>query len=337
MTSLKVLEILKQYSDEEHRLSQKDILRYLESDYGITLERKSVRRIILSLIECGCQIEYRETPRMARNRESGEMEEGSVMTDFYLLRDISDAQLRVLVDSVIFSRNIAERQRKELVKKLEGLSSRYFHARVGHIRTIQEKVPANPQLFYTVDILDDAIGRKKQVRFQYMSCGIDKKLHPKTDENGKMKVYTVNPYQIAAANGRYYLIGNTEPYDNVSHYRLDRIHDIQITEGSSAAAGNKRLDMRSIDLTKHMAEHIYMFSGESGHVTFRMKKYILNDVIDWFGTDIEFSEDDGAELTARVKVNLQAMRRWAVQYGPHVQVLREEIRADLQEALRNYQ
>ena len=31
-----------------------------------------------------------------------------------------------------------------------------------------------------------------------------------------------------------------------------------------------------------MAEHVYLFAGESGLVTFRAKKYLLNDIIDWF-------------------------------------------------------
>jgi hypothetical protein len=76
-----------------------------------------------------------------------------------------------------------------------------------------------------------------------------------------------------------------------------------------------------VDLPKHMAEHVYMFAGPSQPVTFRMKKYLLDDVIDWFGTDLSFSDEDEEAVTARVRVNLQAMRRWAVQYSPHVRVL----------------
>ena len=74
-------------------------------------------------------------------------------------------------------------------------------------------------------------------------------------------------------------------------------------------------------LPKHMAEHLYMFSGESVPVTFRMKKVILNDVIDWFGTDIFFSDETEDEVTARVTVNWSAMHHWALQYCRHVRVL----------------
>ena len=90
-----------------------------------------------------------------------------------------------------------------------------------------------------------------------------------------------------------------------------------------------------------MAEHLYMFPGESGPVTFRMKKHILNDVIDWFGTDVTFSDESDDEVTARVEVNLRAMKLWAIQYGPYVKVLSpqsltDEVKKSLQVALNQY-
>ena len=85
-----------------------------------------------------------------------------------------------------------------------------------------------------------------------------------------------------------------------------------------------------------------MFSGESIPVTFRMKKTILNDVIDWFGTDIIFSDETEDEVTARVTVNWSAMRHWALQYCRHIRILTpadltETIRNDLSESLKAYE
>ena len=81
-----------------------------------------------------------------------------------------------------------------------------------------------------------------------------------------------------------------------------------------------------------------MFSGESIPVTFRMKKIILNDVIDWFGTDIAFSDETEDEVTARVTVNWSAMRHWALQYCRHIRILSPsdlvgQVQQDLAEAL----
>ena len=84
-----------------------------------------------------------------------------------------------------------------------------------------------------------------------------------------------------------------------------------------------------------------MFSGESVPVTFRMSKMILNDVIDWFGTDITFTDETEDEVTARVTVNWDAMHYWALQYCRFVKVLTptnlaDTIKDDLQKTLLKY-
>lgn len=338
---MNILDILRRYSDEDHRLSQKDIVDILKTEYNMTVERKTIRRNILNLMDCGYEIEYSESVRMVPNSKTGELEESYIWTDFYLVRDFTDSELRLLIDGLLFAKHIPYSQCKELVEKLEGLSNTYFRSRVKHIRTMPENAPENKQLFYTIEVLDEAISKGKKVSFHYNSFGLDKTLHPRESREGGIKEYTVSPYQIAATNGRYYLICNTDPHDNVSHYRLDRITDIRLLDDAAKAADGVKGLEHGINLPQHMAEHIYMFSGESIPVSFRMKTYILNDVIDWFGTDVEFSDADGDEVTAHVKVNLQAMRLWAVQYGPHVQILSpdylvKDVIADLQRAINNY-
>ena len=337
---MNILDILRRYSDEDHRLSQKDIVEILRNEYDMSIERKSVRRNILNLMECGYEIEYSESVRMVPNKKTGEPEESYIWSDFYLVREFADSELRLLIDGLLFSKHIPYSQCKELVEKLEGLSNIYFQSRIRHIRTMPDAMPPNKQLFYTVEILDEAISRKIQVSFHYGAYGLDKKLHPRNTD-GKVKDYIVNPYQIAAANGRYYLIGNTEPHDNVSHYRLDRIMDVRLLDTAARPASSVEGLEHGLNLPKHMAEHLYMFSGQSETVAFRMKKHILNDVIDWFGTDIRFSNESEDEVTARVEVNLKAMRLWAIQYGPYVKVLSpqllvDEVKQGLVSALKQY-
>ena len=287
------------------------------------------------------EIEHSESVRMVKNRKTGEMEESYLWSDIYLVRDFTDAELRLLIDGLLFSKHVPYSQCKELVTKLEGLSNRYFQSRVKHIRAMPETAPQNRQLFYTIELLDEAISKGKKVCFHYTSYGLDRQRHPRTDEDGTPKDYTVSPYQMAATNGRYYLISCTDPHDNVSHYRLDRITDIRITDEPARPAKTVQGMEKGVDLPKHMAEHLYMYEGPSETVIFRMKKYLLDDVIDWFGTDLSFSDEDEEAVTARVRVNLQAMRRWAVQYSPHVRVLFPEnlvetVKQDIRSAAKAY-
>lgn len=330
-----ILDILQQYTDSEHKLSQNDIIEILETEYDMKADRKSVKRNITSLMEMGYPIEFSETLRRYPNKD-GVLEDSYILSDFWIDREFDDSELRLLIDSLLFSKHIPYSQCKELVEKLEGLSNRYFRSRIRFISTLPETTPQNKELFYTIEVLDEAIAKGKQVAFTYNSYGTDKKLHPKREIE-----YIVNPYQMAATNGRYYLIGNYDKYDNVAHYRLDRITGIRMLDTPVKPVRQVEGMKNGLYLPTHMAEHLYMFSGGSIPVTFRMKKTILNDVIDWFGTEITFSEETEDEVTARVTVNWHAMRHWALQYCRHIKILTPAdlagtVKTDLEAALVNY-
>ena len=159
---MNILDILRKYTDEDHRLSQKEIVDILRREYEMKADRKAVRRNILDLIDFGYEIEYSESLRMMPNAKTGELEETYILSDFYLVREFTDAELRLLIDSLLFSRHIPYNQCKELVEKLEGLSNKYFQAHVRHIHTMPETLPQNPQLFLAIETLDEAISKGKK-------------------------------------------------------------------------------------------------------------------------------------------------------------------------------
>ncbi|MDM8125841.1 helix-turn-helix transcriptional regulator [Mediterraneibacter glycyrrhizinilyticus] len=336
MLIMNILDILKRYTDENHRLSQKEIMDILEREYEMKVERKAIKRNLLNLIEYGYQIEYSESIRINKRGE-----EESVYTDWYLVREFSDAELRLLIDSLLFSRHIPYKQCKMLIEKIENLSNRYFKSRVKHIQMLPDNDLPNRQLFYTIEILDQAITKGKQVSFHYNEYHTDKKFYPRRDGEGKIRTYITNPYQMAAVNGRYYLICNNDKYEDVSNYRIDRIIDIRLLDTSIKPMKNVKGLESGLNLPKHMAEHMYMFSGESLPVTFRAKKYLLTDLFDWFGKEMQFIDETEEEVTVRVQVNEDAMRKWALQYALHVKVIKPErlvymIQEDIKQAARQY-
>ena len=336
MLIMNILDILKRYTDEDHRLSQKEIMDILEREYDMKVERKAVKRNLLNLIDYGYHVEYSESVRINKKGE-----EEIVYTDWYLERDFSDAELRLLIDSLLFSRHIPYSQCKTLIEKLENLSNRYFKSRVKHIQTLPDNELPNRQLFYTIEILDQAITKGRQVSFCYNEYHTDKMLHPRIDHEGNVRTYIVNPYQMAAVNGRYYLICNYDKYDDVSNYRVDRITNIKLLEIPLKPMRKVKGLEHGLNLPKHMAEHVYMFTGERVPVTFRTKKYLLTDLFDWFGKAMQFTDETDEEVTVRVTVNLDAMRKWALQYALHVKVLKPErlvemLREDVKQAAEQY-
>ena len=319
MLIINILDILKRYSDESHRLSQREIAALLEKEYDTKVDRKAIKRNLMNLIDFGYPIEFRESVRVNKRGE-----EETVYSDWYLQREFSDAELRLLIDGLLFSKHIPYSQCEMLIEKLEGLSNVYFKSKVKHIRNLPITMPDNKQLFYTIELLDEAISRGRQVSFTYNEYDTDKKMYPRATCDGQARVYVVNPYQMAATNGRYYLICNYEGYDDLGNYRLDKITDIQLLD---TLAKDKKLVVgmeHGLNLPQHMAEHIYMFAGESVRVKFRAKRQIVGDILDWFGRDVRFTNENDDEVDVSVSVNEQAMFYWALQYGVYVEVLKPE-------------
>ncbi|MHB1485318.1 MAG: helix-turn-helix transcriptional regulator [Saccharofermentanales bacterium] len=316
MLNMNILDILKRYTDTEHRLSQKKILELLQIDYDIRVDRKAIKRNLLNLIDFGYEIEFNESIRKNKNGD-----DEIVYSDWYLRHDFEDSELRLLIDSLLFSKHIPYNQCKALIEKLKKLSGNYFSARVKHISNLPETMPVNKELFLTIEVLDEAISNETQVSFYYNNYDIDKKPHAKTDRNGNSIIYVFNPFQMVANNGRYYLIGNHDAHDDISTYRIDRISGIKPL---AIKRKNKKLIKgmeNGLNLPKHMAEHIYMYSGESVVVKFRAKRYIVTEIIDWFGNEVVFSSESKDEVDVTCKVNQNAMFCWALQYGLHIKVL----------------
>ena len=221
------------------------------------------------------------------------------------------------------------------MKKLEGLSSKYFHASVKHVSVIGDNAPQNKQLFHTVGVLDAAIDRSLKVTFTYNSFGTDKELHPRLTPEGAAKRYSVSPYQMVVVNGRYYLICSTTNHLNVSHYRIDKITDIELTEECSVPMRDIKGLEHGLNLPRHLVEHMNMLIGEAVPVTFRFNRSVINEAVDTFGTDIIFSRETEDTVDAMVCVNRQAMKIWALQHLTTVQVLTPaQLVADIREELR---
>ena len=338
---MNILDILKKYTDEDHMLSQKEIQDILASEYEMNVDRKAIRRNLMDLIDFGYYINYSENKRIIKDKDGVERE-SVIFTDFYLKRELTDCELRLLIDSVLFSNYIPYKQGIDLMEKLSGLSSVYFKSRVKHISRMPKDRKDNKQLFYNIELLDEAIAKERKVHFHYVEYRSDKKLHKRCGEDGKVREYIMNPYQLVIREGKYYLICNNDKYDSVSNYRVDRITDMKILDERikpfNTLTGS---DGRPLDLQEYMEKHIYMFAGKNVRAVFRITKDCISDVIDMFGKDVKFSEETDTHITVTANVNDLAMMQFAKAYTPWIEIikpakLREEMIETLSAGLEKY-
>lgn len=314
---LRILQILFEYSDSEHMLTYDDILLLLRREYDITVERKAVGRNVSLLKEAGFDIVT--TPR------------GTYLAG----RTFDDAELRLLIDSVRSSSHISPPQSKALIGKLCGLSNKYFRRHVKNIYSVHEwNKTENQAVFRNIAIVDGAIGRGHQIKFDYNKYGADKKLH-------RSARHVASPYQMILHNQRYYLMAYEEKWQHMRYFRLDRITGIEESEEPLTPIRSIQGFENGIDYRRFSSSMPYMFSDEPKTVEFLVDGWALDQVVDWFGK--EFSvEARGEKFLVRVRASLDAMAYWAMQYANAAEVLsppelRERIKNNLAAAAEKYQ
>lgn len=354
---LDILEILQEHTDQNNRITQKELINLLvdQYDYNENLykKRKTVRRHLEHLLRHEAEHPLRKEPKVlyGPKKESGEDEardtnKNKTMTNFGYAHTFQQKELRLLIDSLLFSPRIPNAERKQLIEKLESLASKHFESSLDLVRTTNKPQLLVQDLFKHIESLEKAMQDNKKVSFQYVNYTVDQRnklqLTNRQNSRGEDRTYLINPYELVATDGKYYLICNNDPFDNVSHYRVDRMMNVEIVNERRKPMRKVRGLENGLDLSRHIAEHIYMFGGQSTTVSLRFKKYVLNEFIDWFGTnDLYFSNQTEDEVTVTVKVNETAMRKWALQYALHVTVtspksLVEDIKDDLRQAMARY-
>ncbi len=313
MLNILILDILRRYSDEEHHLTQQEIIRKLKSDYGVeNTDRRTVRDNVQSLVDMGYGIE-------------NEGDDGYYMYE----REFDDAELRLLIDSVLFSKTISDTAAKRLIEKLKSFGNIYFDAKVSHVKpTPILNRTDNKGVLYNVSAINEAMDQKKKITFRYNRYGTDFKMH----DQGKQ--YIMNPYQMVASNGYYYLLGNIDKYDNVTYFRIDKMSKVEIMDEKIKLQKEVRGMDGHLDLPKHMAEHIYMLYGDSVTATIKTSTGMMEVLVDWFGKDFRIIEEKDNEIIISVKCNERALFYWSLQYGPHVEVVGpESLRAKIADAI----
>lgn len=321
---LRILHILQKHSDENHPLKQDEILTYLNNDYGIELERKAVGRYISLLHEA---YDEPDSPIvLVSDKRRG---------TYIQQREFEDSELRLLIDGVLSSKHIAKRHSKDLIDKLCNQSNKYFRPRVKNIYSVNDWYKtSNNSVFLNIEIVDEAINEGKQIKFVYNKYGADKKLHQSSNPR-------VSPYQLILHNQRYYLMAYHENFCAMLFYRLDRITDMKILDLPQKNIREIDGYKSGIDYKKISSALPYLYADKLVNVSFLTDEKIIDQVVDWFGTDIKI-EPYGEKFKVSLFVSEVAMQFWALQYLNYVEILspqslRENVKNALIQGLNKYE
>lgn len=311
---LRIWQILQKHSDYDHPLTQEDIIKYLESEYGIEMERKAVGKNIADLRDAGIDI--------------GSRRAGSYIDS----REFEDSELKLLIDGVLQSKHITARHSRDLIEKLCGLSNKYFRSHVKNVYSVNDwSKTENQALFYNIDVVDEAIATGKQIQYDYNKYGVDAKLH-------KSSFQRVSPYQLILHNQRYYLMGYSDYWGNMTFHRMDRISNMRIYDKPATPITSVKGYENGLDFKQIASTMPYMYTDTPERIEFIADEWIVDQIVDWFGKDIRMSvlPDNDKKVKVELVASPNAMEHWALQYLNYVEVTRpESLRTRITEAIKN--
>jgi len=318
LSLLRIWQILKDYSDYDHPVSQADIAAKLESEYGIVIERKAISRNLSLLKEAGIEIGQRRAGCYLESRE------------------FEDSELHMIIDGILSSRYITAKHSKDLIERICSLSNRYFRSSVKNIHSVNDwSKTDNQSLFYNIELIDTAIEEGKQIHYDYNKYGIDRKLHRSSEQY-------VSPYLMVLHNQRYYLMAYSEYWGNMVFHRLDRMTNMTVIDKSAVPLRSLPGYENGINYKDLSSTMPYMYTDKPERIELLADVDIIDQIIDWFGTSIEFQKtDDPAKVKVFLKASPNAMVHWALQYLEYVEVvepkgLRERVRATLVKGANKY-
>ena len=308
---IRIAQILHDYSDEKHPLSQEDIVRLLERDYNLTVERKAVGRNLALLREA--EIEIISTPRGC----------------YLERRRFEDSELKLLIDGVLCSKHITAAHSRQLIEKLSKLSNVYFKKHIKNVYSVAERNKSkNSELFLNIELADEAIENGRQITFTYNKYGADKKLH-------KTASHTASPYQMILHNQHYYLMALNEKWRNMGYYRMDKITGMAVTDTPLTPIKSVEGFEDGISYKDLSSAMPYMFTDKPEHIEMLVDGGILDQVIDWFGYDVTITPC-GGRFKVTLKASPAAMEFWALQYVKYAEIIfPEELRRRIAQTLKD--
>lgn len=293
---LEILDLLYHNTDSEHFETTVSILDYLE-EKKIPVDRKTLQSDMDLLQEKDIGIvKIKSSP----NKYTWEK------------RLFEEAELQMLIDAVLSARFISERKSRDLVRRISCLTSSYNAEKLkNQIDCVERPKSDNMEVYRTVNMLTEAIKKKKRVSFRYIEYNQQKE---KVYRNGGKK-YKLSPYKLLWNDDNYYVIGYDEKHKDVISFRIDRMENCKSLE-------NKYVKKpKGFNVKDYESKIFRMYDGEDVLVNLTVLNPLMKYIIDKFGMDVKTEILDDKHFTCEAQVKLSpAFYGWVFQFAGGIRI-----------------
>ena len=321
---LKMWEILKSETDEDHPISTNELIARLKEE-GIEVDRKILYTDIEILNQHGFEV---LKDRQRSNKY------------FVEDRSFNQPEVRILMDAVQASAFITEKKTEELLNKISvlagGKRGTMLKSNITKFSTVKG---VNEAIYYSIDTIVQGIKKKKKISFIYSEHNVKRERVYKPDKENpnKIREYIVNPVTTAIDNGQYYLTCYDDKHDGqLANYRIDRMDKVKVLDEDISPNPN-------IDIAKYKRQQFNMYGGDVKKVEFEIEKSIIDVVFDRFGNSVKMYELGNGKIKCTVEVQQSpTFISWCCAFDKKLKVLSppstiEKIKEHLRKTLEMYE
>ena len=317
---LYLMKIFYEETDDSNFLTLKEIIRKLE-EYGVMADRKTLYVDFNELRSFGVDIIME---KIGRN-------------SYYHIgsRNFELPELKLLVDAVQSAKGLTDKKSGELIKKLEGMVSKYEAKQLNRQVFIAGRVKTmNESVYYNIDAIHDAISTDRQIKFKYFKWDLQKKM--KLRKEGDW--FQVSPWVLIWDNEYYYLIAYDAENNKIKHYRVDKMLKISIVDEKREG----KEQYKKFDMTRYTKSLFGMYGGEETKVTLEADNTMVSVIIDRFGKDIIINsvDQDHFRTTVNVSVSSQFLG-WIMALGEKIKIVGpdevvEQMKSEINRLMNQY-
>lgn len=268
---IRVLQLMES-TDDKSPMNASQIVGKLDSVYTLgDVDRRSIYRDISMLQYCGYQI------TQCKDKRKGWYMEKHAFDDW---------EIKIMMDAVQQAKCVSEKENIAIREKLLSLTSNRGRSRFSHMmRPVKDCSDVDVEIGKYIEMMLEAMFLHKKIEFQYTEITND--MEKVLRRNGK--VYKLNLYTIYWASNNYYLIGSHDNHDGLTHYRLDRILNLCISEEYAIDAKEKVGPNPESYIQNYIEESVNHFSGEVVRIEVEYKPDPVTNAIlyDFAGKDIK--------------------------------------------------
>lgn len=299
---LYILDIMRK-TDEFHPINSTQIAEKL-SAYGIRAERKSIGRDLACLEDAGYSI-----------NKCADHNKGWYMTD----QTFEDYELKILCDAVGSAAFLTDKDTRDLMKKVRDLATSEGEKLIAAATHLDAGIKTDDKSSkIKIDNITRAIKAGRQITFQYYEDTAGNKRRLRRDGH----TYCVSPYYLVLHENQYFLICNSRSNDGLTHFRLEMITNLSLTDTPSRDPRTLPAHGESFDLGAYLRRSQNMWSGERVQVKLRCDNYLRNEIRMHFGKQVMMMDDGPEHFTVNVEAaDNTGLYQWLAEQGTRLTVV----------------